>query len=363
MLTSPSDLQKPSAASPPIDLRSEAVAPLHPRVRSVLSQAHEGSDAYDEDPSVHELEHRMAAMFGMGSALMVPTGRMANAMALGLLAGPGTEVLAESYAHLVRSEYGLAARLWGVQFRTFGSPSGQVSAGTVEPLLDVLENSTIPTRLLCVEDTHGASGGSAQNVADLEHLADLATKRDAALYCDGARLWYANAIQQIPLTRYGSLYDGLAVSLVKGIGAPCGAMLLMREDLRDQMREIRRMLGGALVRPAPLAKAALCALDVNLGDPARDCAHAAVFAGLLRASLPDLRVRQETNIVMFDVPDSAAFFDRCRAAGVLVFRYTPTRIRVVFHRGVTEADAVEAAAVICESYLSPSVGRPKRSER
>lgn len=341
-----------------IDLRSEAVAPLHPRVRAALAEAPEGSDAYDEDPSVHELEQRVAEMFGMRSALLVPTGRLANAMAVGLLAGPGTEVLAESDAHLVRSEYGLATRLWAVQFRTFGSLSGRVTAAAVEPLLDGLENTTVPTRLLCVEDTHTAHGGYAQDMAAVERLAGLLASRNVALYCDGARLWYANAIQQVPLATYRRCYDGLAVSLVKGIGAPCGAMLLMRDELRDRMREMRRMLGGAWVRPAPLARAALCALEVNRADPLRDCVNAALFANLLRADLPQLRLLQETNIVMFDVPDSALFFDKCRTTGVLVFRYTPTRIRAVFHRGITEADVTVAAQAIRDTYLSLTATSP-----
>lgn len=106
------------------------------------------------------------------------------------------------------------------------------------------------------------------------------------------------------------------------------------------------------MRPGPLASAALRALDANAADPARDCANAALFAQSLRAELPDLHVLQETNIVMFDVPDSALFFEKCRADRVLVFRFTPTRVRAVFHRGISADDARTAALAVRDAHLS-----------
>ena len=297
-----------------IDLRSEAVAPLHPEVRYALSQAPEGSDSYDEDPSVRELEARVAGMFAMGSALFVPTGRLANLLAIGALTEPGGEALLDADAHIVRSEYGMMSRLWGIQTRTFGSDCGRVSWQHVGPLLATLQNPTVRTALVCVEDTHSIHGGVPQDLAATAELASLLTSRGVRLYCDGARLWYANAVRDVPLARYGSLYDGLCVSLVKGIGAPVGAVVMLREARRPDMRRLRRMLGGAWVRPGPLAYAALRALDVSRQDAQRDCATAARLAAAMRGELPELDIRQETNVVMFDVPDAAAFFDKAETA-------------------------------------------------
>jgi threonine aldolase len=155
-------------------------------------------------------------------------------------------------------------------------------------------------------------------------------------------------LQGVPLTRYGSLYDGLSVSLVKGVGAPVGAVVMLREPRRPEMRRLRRMLGGAWVRPGALAYAALRALDVNRHDAQQDCATAARLTAALRSELPGLEIWQQTNVVMFDVPDATAFYSRAKAAGVLVFRYTPTRIRAVTHRGISMATAELAAAVLIE---------------
>jgi len=335
-----------------VDLRSEAVAPLHPLVRAALSDAPEGSDSYDEDPSVHELESRLAGMFGMGCALFVPTGRMANAIAVGALGGTGTEVLLDADAHMARSEYALITRLWGTMTRTFFSDGGRARPGDVLPLLGCLENTTVRTSLVCVEDTHSARGGAAQDLDAIRELAGILAGRNISLYCDGARLWYANLAHRVPWTTYGSLYDGLAVSLVKGVGAPVGAAVMLRDCQRPRLRELRRMLGGAWVRPTPLAKAALCALDVCLPGLERDCAHAGRLAAALRSSLPGLNVCQETNVVAFDVPDAAEYFEKCRAAGVLVFRYTPTRIRAVLHRGITAEAVDRAASVLADVFCS-----------
>jgi threonine aldolase len=337
-----------------VDLRSEAVAPLHPAVRLALSQAPEGSDAYDEDPCVQELERRLVAMFGMGTAVFVPTGRLANALAVGILAGFGGEVLLDVNAHILRSEYGLISRMWGSQTRTFASDHGRVAVAGVLSLLAPLENTTVETSLVCVEDTHTAAGGVTQDLGAMHELAQTLAGRGIKLYCDGARLWYANIVHCVPWTDYGDIYDGLSVSLVKGIGAPVGAVLLLREERRPQVRKLRRMLGGSWVRPGPLALAALRGLEVNLPDVGEDCVHAARLAEALRGGLPGLVITQETNVVMFDVPDAAVFFEKCRAAGVLVFRYAPTRIRAVLHRGITSAAVDRAAAVICDIQRSMS---------
>src|SRR5216683_5500700 len=87
------------------DLRSEAVAPLNPLVRQALAAAPDGSDSYDEDAAVLDLEERLKAMFGMRTALFVPTGRLANTLAVGILGGLNSEMLCELNAHMVRSEY------------------------------------------------------------------------------------------------------------------------------------------------------------------------------------------------------------------------------------------------------------------
>jgi threonine aldolase len=301
---------------------------------------------------VRELESRIADMFAMGSALFVPTGRLANLMAIGALTEPGTEALLDADAHVMRSEYGMVSRVWGVQTRTFVADCGRVTWTGISPLLAGLENPTVRTALVCLEDTHSVHGGVAQDLACIAELAGKLAPLGIGLYCDGARLWYANAVQDVPLARYGQQYDGLSVSLVKGIGAPVGAVVMLREPRRPELRRLRRMLGGAWVRPGPLAHAALRALDVGRQDARRDCANAALLAAALRGELPELEVRQETNVVMFDVPDSAAFFENAKAAGVLVFRYTPTRIRAVLHRGITAADAERAAAILSEIRIS-----------
>jgi threonine aldolase len=353
-----SAMKNPAGQGVIADLRSEAVAPLHPLVRQALAAAPDGNDAYDEDEAVLGLEEHLKAMFGMRTALFVPTGRLANALAAGILGGLHSEMLCELNAHIVRSEYGLSSRLWGTQTRTFSSDRGRVAPENVLPLLRPLENTTVRTTLVCVEDTHGLEGGVAQDTDALRSTAALLKERSIQFYCDGARIWYANVRHGVPWTFYGEVYDGISVSLVKGVGAPAGAAILLREDRRSELRDLRRMAGGAWVRPGPLAAAALCALEVNRDDARADCANAALLADHLRSTCPGLEVRQETNIVMFDVPDAGDYFERCRAAGVMVFRFTPSRIRAVTHRGISSDDIGRAARLMCGVYREVPQGGP-----
>jgi threonine aldolase len=333
-----------------IDLRSEAVAPLHPAVREALTNAPDGSDAYDEDPAVLALETRLKEMFGMGTALLVPTGRLANSLAMGMLSRPGTEALFDADAHVLSSEYGMTCRLWGIQTRTYPTPAGRLEQGSLDPLLHSMENTTVPTSVVGVEDTHTAHGGVVQSIPVLRAIAERVRQRGASFLCDGARLWYANVVQQVPWTAYGQIFDALTVSLVKGVGGPVGAAVLFREEVREEARTVRRMIGGAWVRPGPLAAAASAGIDHNVPLLGKDCSRAARLAAQLRAELADSRVVQETNVVMFDVPNSAHFFERCREEGVLLFRYTKTRMRVCFHRGVSDADTRAAGEVLVRAY-------------
>lgn len=339
-----------SGGRAPVDLRSEAVAELHPAVRAALTRGPDGNDTYDEDPTVRELEERTRSLFGMADALFVPTGRMANNLAAGMLCAPAAEVIAESRSHLVSSEFGMLARLWGLTTKTFASPGGRVAAHQVLPLLARTANETVPPGMIAVEDTQLAGGGVPQDLAELRALRGLADTHGRALYCDGARIWYAAAVRGDDPRLYGEIFDALSVSLVKGPSAPVGAVVMFREERRQDARRLRQMLGGAWARPGALAGAALAAMEVNLPRLGEQCALAERLAVLLRQVLPPEDVVQHTNMVRFEVRDAFGFFDRCAAAGLLLFRHSPRQMRAVVHAGTRPADIEHAATVIAEVF-------------
>ncbi len=325
-----------------IDLRSESCGPLTDEVRDALAQPCHGVDTYDEDASVHELEAYLADLFGVRQALFVPTGRMANLIAASVLCPPDGEILLDPWAHMLKAEYGSLSNLLGRQTRTYASRDGVLDADGVLRLVRT-SHTTRPTRLVCIEDPHIGFGGMPQPAAEVERLTRELRNLDVASYCDGARMWYLNSDARTPWTFYGSLYDGLTVSLVKGPGAPVGAVTLFRGEHRAEAIEVRRALGGGWARPGAFANAALTALQSRLGRLAEDCDRADRLAVQLVDQLGADAVSCHINMVEIRIADSSLFFQRCRELGVLLFRPEPQRVRAVLHQGIDD-DAVDRAA-------------------
>ena len=100
----------------PVDLRSDTVTRPTPAMRRAMAEAEVGDDTYGEDPTVNALEAAYAERVGKEAALFVPSGTMANQIAVRVLAAPGTAVVAGRRQHLVAYELGASARNASVQF-------------------------------------------------------------------------------------------------------------------------------------------------------------------------------------------------------------------------------------------------------
>ena len=109
-----------------VDLRSDTVTSPTPEMRRAMADAEVGDDAYREDPTVNRLESLAAALLGMEAALYVPSGTMANQLALRQLGRPGTEVLCGERAHVYRYERAASAGNAGVQLRPLADRGGVI---------------------------------------------------------------------------------------------------------------------------------------------------------------------------------------------------------------------------------------------
>src|SRR5688572_31518237 len=98
-----------------VDLRSDTVTRPTAQMRQAMANAEVGDDVYGEDPTVRKLEERVAAMLGTEAALWVPTGTMANQIALKAHVKPGDEIIIGKDAHCWRHESGALAALAGAQ--------------------------------------------------------------------------------------------------------------------------------------------------------------------------------------------------------------------------------------------------------
>ena len=143
-----------------IDLRSDTVTKPTDAMREAMAKAEVGDDVYGEDPTVNRLQETVAALLGKKAALFVPSGTMANQLAIRTQAQPGQEVIAESKAHIVRYEQGAAGALAGVQLHWVTGDRGIMGPDQVEAAIRPKDPHNIQTALICVENTHNAGGGT-----------------------------------------------------------------------------------------------------------------------------------------------------------------------------------------------------------
>jgi len=337
-----------------IDLRSDTVTLPSPGMRKAMADAPVGDDQYGEDPSVNRLQDRIAELLGKEAALFVPSGTMANQIALKILTRPGDEVILGDEAHIVWHESGAGAANSGVQFAVVGR-GGVFSATDLRAAYKPPGHIVFPpTTLVAVENTHNRGGGVVFPQHDATEICAAARQLGLASYLDGARLFNAAAATGFPLAELAAPFDVVSVALSKGLGCPVGSLIAGRHDHISRARRARRMFGGAMRQSGILAAAGLYALDNNLSRLAEDHVNARLLAerlANLRGVQLDLATLQ-SNIVIFRMaegaPDAASIVARAQEKGVLVSAFGERIVRAVTHLDVSPDQCRHAAELLAE---------------
>jgi threonine aldolase len=340
--------------APPIDLRSDTVTRPTTQMRAAIAAAEVGDDQYGEDPTINALQQRVADLLGKEAALWLPSGTMANQVALRTLTRPGDDVVVSRESHAVWHETGASAANAGVQFTEIGARGVFSVAEFVAAVKPRGHPIYPPTTLVEIENTHNRSGGIVVDQDDVERLCAAARERDIASFLDGARLWNAAVASGRSCAALAAPFDLTAVALSKGLGAPGGSLLAGSRALIDRAVRYRRMAGGAMRQAGILGAAGLYALDQHLDRRADVHANARTIAETLAQSgrvILDLATVQ-TNIIVFGLgpaaPDAPTIVAQARDRGVLVFAFTPRTIRAVTHLDVSRAQCQRAASILVE---------------
>lgn len=343
----------------PIDLRSDTVTRPSTAMRQAMATAEVGDDVYGEDPTVKRLERRVAEMLGKESALFVPSGTMANQIALMLHTRPGDEIVIGEGTHCALFEAGAASALSGVQLASVG----QGGLFDVDELDAAIQPSAywLPHTSLCVvENTHNRGGGRVFPIDRLRRVTSHARKRGLAVHMDGARLWNAAAASGVSLADFAATADTVSVCFSKGLGAPVGSALVGPTELLTRGLRLRRMLGGSMRQSGILAAAALFGLDQNLPKLAEDHAKARALAAAL-ARVEGGRVDEgavETNIVNIQLlgPSAEDVIAAAKSRGVLLGSIAKNTLRAVTHLDVSLEAAKRAGALLAEAITQAPRG-------
>ena len=338
-----------------IDLRSDTVTRPSAAMRAAMAAADVGDDQFGEDPTVNRLQDRVADLLGTEAALWLPSGTMANQVALRVHTRPGDDVVVGRESHAMWHESGAAGANAGVQFTevglggTFNEADFRAAA---KPRGHVVYP---PTTLVEVENTHNRGGGIVFPIDGAVAICAAARELGIATYLDGARLFNAAIADGSSVRDLAAPFDLVSFSLSKGLGAPGGSVLAGSRAAIATAVRCRRMAGGAMRQVGIFAAAGLYALDHHVERLADDHANARRIADRLADSrfvvLDPVTVR--TNIIVFgladDGPDAATVVARARERGVLVFAFGPRTVRAVTHLDVSKADCDRAAALLVEA--------------
>ncbi|WP_230208060.1 low specificity L-threonine aldolase [Microlunatus sp. Gsoil 973] len=334
-----------------IDLRSDTLTRPTPGMLEAMTTAPVGDDVYDEDPTVHELESRVAELFGHEDALFCVTGSLSNQLGIRMLVEPGEEVLCDAQAHIVRAEMGSHAAVGQVTTRTFSSSSGLAEADRIAEMISVGGGPYhVTTAAVAIENTLNYAGGRIQPYENLVEISELCQRYGIKRHLDGARLWNAYIATGAPLVSYGALYDTISVCFSKGLGAPIGSVLVSSAENIARARILRKRMGAGWRQAGLLASAALYALEHQLTRLADDHAAARAFAEEVAAAAP-AAIRPEdveTNIVVLDTGDRDAgkIVDAAAREDVRVSRLGPHTLRAVTHLDVDENGCRTAGKVL-----------------
>jgi threonine aldolase len=333
-----------------IDLRSDTVTKPTPAMREAMARAEVGDDVFGDDPTVRELEVQTAEFLGKEAALFVPSGTMANQLAIRGHTQPGDEILVEANAHLYYYECGAPAVLSGVMCRCVEGQRGIFTGADVEAALRPANQHFPPTRLVCIENTHNRGGGKIWSLEQTQQVASTARKHGLQLHLDGARLWNAAVASGISERDYAAHFDTVSVCFSKGLGAPVGSALVGSRDFIERARRFRKMFGGGMRQAGIIAAGALFGLRQHRDRLAEDHANAKALASGL-ATVEGLEVEPaevETNMVRFRVRSLPVqqLVDRLRAQGVLVLPVAPDTIRAVTNLMVSSDDIHTAVAIV-----------------
>jgi len=329
-----------------IDLRSDTVTHPTPSMRTAMANAVVGDDVYGEDPSVNLLQEKAADLLGKEAALFVPSGTMANLVAVLTHCGRGEELIVGNLGHTYLFEGGGSAALGGVHpFALPNQPDGTLSLTAIQAAIRSDDPHYPVSRLVVLENTHNRRGGVPLTAEYTRQVGDLIHPRGLKLHLDGARIFNAACALNTRAAVLAEPADSVMFCLSKALCAPVGSILCGSREFIGRARRIRKQLGGGMRQAGILAAAGLVALEENIARLGEDHERARRLAGGLR-EIPGLILdpgTPATNMVFMSLPDDTYLTapqvaTRLLEQGIKIGVVGSRRFRLVTHYWIKDPD-------------------------
>ncbi|MHC4789619.1 MAG: low-specificity L-threonine aldolase [Planctomycetota bacterium] len=338
-----------------IDLRSDTVTVPTPQMREAMMAAEVGDDVYGEDPAANRLEAMAAELLGKEAAVFVPSGTMANLVAIKVHTRPGDEIILDAESHCYHYEGGGYAAVAGASVRFIHADRGIIQPEQIGPAVKPPNVHFPRSRLVVIENTHNRGGGSLYPVGTVESIGEVCRERGLRLHMDGARLLNACVAAGVDPIDYTRHVDSVCLAFSKGLGCPVGSVVAGSREFAERARRVRKMLGGGMRQIGYLAAAGAYALRHNIQRLAQDHENARLLADGIREA-DGLRLKwdpPDTNMAYFDVlpPHTAGgLLQVMDAEGIRIGLVGGATFRAVTHMGIAREDVERVVEVLQEHY-------------
>jgi threonine aldolase len=324
-----------------VDLRSDTVTKPTTEMRRVMFEADVGDDVFGEDPSINELEERVADLLGKEASLFVPSGTMANQLALSVIADTGSEIYCSEKAHIFNYEAGAVSVIARAQIWPLAGDRGIFAPQEVAKRLRPEDHHFPPSRIIEIENTSNGGGGAIWPLETVAGHRALADEHDMLIHLDGARLWNAAAASGIDEKTWASHADTVSVCFSKGLGAPVGSCVAGTKEFVAEAHRWRKRLGGGMRQAGLIAAGALYAIDHHR-DKLHDDHRRAKQLGdeLNRYDVIEVDLEGlQTNIVWLHFNDGSALemMEKLNQRGIGTMAFDTERLRMVTHLDVDDS--------------------------
>jgi threonine aldolase len=341
-------------SSAPVNLYSDTQTRPGEEMRRAMASAEVGDEQRGLDPTVNELQARVAELLGKEAAVFLPSGSMCNQIGIRVHVRPlGDELYTHRSSHPIVAEAGGAAALSGAMIHALDGEGGMFSGAELEAAMrDPGDRHQPRSRLVAVEQTTNLGGGRIWPREALDDVLAVAARHGLRTHLDGARLLNATVASGQSAASFAAGFDTAWIDFSKGLGAPVGACLGGSRETIEEAWRYKQMFGGAMRQAGIVAAGALWALDHNVERLAQDHENARLLADGL-AAIEGVTIDPglvQTNIVVFDVPDPRRLVERLAAEGVEM-SVLGSRVRAVTHLDVDRA-GIERALQAVERSLS-----------
>ena len=323
-----------------IDLRSDTFTkPTKPMLEAMF-KAEVGDDVFGEDPTVNQLEEKIAGIFGKEAAIYCPSGTQTNQIAINVHTKPADEVICDTDSHVYRFEGGGIAFNSLASVRLVQGDRGRITAKQVYDNVNPFDIHKPKSSLVSLENTSNKGGGSCYDFQEILKIKEVCNEFNLRLHLDGARIFNALRVTKETPRQYGEVFDSISICFSKGLGAPVGSTLVGSKNFIDRARHVRKLFGGAMRQAGYLAAACIYALDNHIERLDDDHRRAkAICDKLKQQSYIDHVFEAETNILIFKLKDgitNEVFLSALEKENIKAIGFGPQHIRMVTHLDFTE---------------------------